>query len=192
MTAETSLAQWRRQPFRLLQEMERRARDYLASRDADAVSSQQWVGVACRCGDMKLLVSRDEIKEIMVLPPATRVPGAQPWIRGLANVRGQLLPLVDLGAFGGGHATVVDRTTRVVWVNHRTIPAGLLLDEVYGFRRFAKSGRMAPDADRVAGAADDSLQNYVTGVFASGDERWPVISLLDVVQSDAFLHAAEN
>lgn len=188
MTPETDLAQWRSQPFRLLQEMERRARDYLASRDTDAGSSQQWVGVACRCGDQKLLVSRDEIREILVVPPATRVPGARPWIRGLANVRGQLLPLVDLHAFSGGEATVAGRSTRVVWVNHRTIPAGLMVDEVYGFRRFARSGRLAPEAD----AAEQPLQQYMTGIFASGDERWPVISLQDVVQSDAFLQAADN
>lgn len=188
MTAEAGLAQWRREPFRLLQEMERRARDYLASRDTDAATSQQWVGVACRCGEQKLLVSRDEIREIMVVPPATRVPGAQSWIRGLANVRGQLLPLVDLQEFTGGEATATGRSTRVVWVNHRTIPAGLLVDEVYGFRRFAKSGRLAPDAETDSGP----LQNYLTGVFAAGDERWPVISLQEVVESDAFLQAADG
>ncbi|MEL7448445.1 MAG: hypothetical protein AAFN78_04505, partial [Pseudomonadota bacterium] len=77
MTAESALARWRRDPFRLLQEMEQRARDRLASRDAGSAANQQWVGVACRCGDQKMLVSRDDIREIMVVPPTTRVPGAR-------------------------------------------------------------------------------------------------------------------
>ena len=31
----------------------------------------------------------------------TRVPGAKGWMRGLSNVRGQLLPVIDLRAFLG-------------------------------------------------------------------------------------------
>ncbi|MEM9056726.1 MAG: chemotaxis protein CheW, partial [Pseudomonadota bacterium] len=145
------------------------------------------VGVACRFGGANVLVSREEIREIMVVPPTTRVPGARAWVRGLANVRGQLLPLIDLNAFGGGDATAVGRTTRVIWVNHRTVPAGLLVDEVFGFRRFARSGRLAPDAD----AASQPLSEHLTGVFAAGEERWPVLGLQGIVESDAFLQAAE-
>ena len=68
--------------------------------------------------------------------PVTRVPGAKSWIRGLSNVRGQLLPVIDTRAFLGSGAASVTRTTRVLVANHREIPAGLMVDEVMGFRRF--------------------------------------------------------
>ena len=72
--------------------------------------------------------------------PLTRVPGAKSWILGLANVRGQLLPVIDLRQYPGQRRRRRPRaTTRVVVVNHRDIPAGLLVDEVLGFRRFAES-----------------------------------------------------
>ena len=70
----------------------------------------------------------------------TRVPGAKAWIKGLANVRGQLLPIIDLRQFLGSGVTPVTRNTRIVVVNHREIPAGLIVDEVLGFRRFAEGG----------------------------------------------------
>ena len=78
----------------------------------------------------------------------TRVPGAKAWIRGIANVRGQLLPVVDLRAFLGGGTTNTDRSTRVLVAHHREVPAGLLVDEVLGFRRFNEgefSGATAAD-----------------------------------------------
>ena len=53
-------------------------------------------------------------------------------------MRGQLLPVVDLRAFLGSGATNTSRNTRVMVVNHREMPAGLVVDEVLGFRRFAE------------------------------------------------------
>jgi chemotaxis signal transduction protein len=71
----------------------------------------------------------------------TRVPGAKLWIKGIANVRGQLLPIIDLRQFLGSGTTPVNRNTRILVVNHREIPAGLIVDEVLGFRRFAADRR---------------------------------------------------
>ena len=47
--------------------------------------------------------------------------------------------MLDLRQFLGSGATAAGRNTRVVVVNHREIPAGLMVDEVLGFRRFAES-----------------------------------------------------
>ena len=33
---------------------------------------------------------------MLAVPPLTRVPGAKTWVKGIANVRGQLLPVLDL------------------------------------------------------------------------------------------------
>src|SRR5438270_1864270 len=46
-------------------------------------------------GDL-YLVAREETREVLGVPASTtRVPGARSWIKGLANVRGQLLPIID-------------------------------------------------------------------------------------------------
>ena len=52
------------------------------------------------------LVAREEAREVLGVPsPLTRVPGAKSWILGLANIRGQLLPIIDLRAFLGSGPT---------------------------------------------------------------------------------------
>ena len=66
----------------------------------------------------------------------TRVPGANRWLLGIANLRGHLLPLIDVKLLLGSGRTTLRRTTRVISVNHREVPAGLVVDEVLGFRRF--------------------------------------------------------
>ena len=113
------------------------------------------------------------------------MPGAKPWIKGLANVRGQLLPIIDLRQFLGSGVTPVTRNTRIVVVNHREIPAGLIVDEVLGFRRFAESeftGDAPPTVVR--------CERYLAGAFRRAQEQWPVLSLRTLLESPAFAEAA--
>src|SRR5258708_3043341 len=160
MAEEVSLKSLRDRPFELLAELDRRGRAVSAQVNQEGTTGREWVGVAMRMAGDLYLVAREETREVLGLPPSlTRVPGAKPWVKGLANVRGQLLPVVDLRQFLGSGVTPVTRNTRVVVVNHREIPAGLLVDEVLGFRRFAEgefSGdpppTVAPSARHLPGA----------------------------------------
>ncbi len=136
-------------------------------------------------GDL-YLVAREETREVLGIPNSTtRVPGAKPWIRGLANVRGQLLPVIDLRQFLGSGLTPVTRNTRIVVVNHREIPAGLIVDEVLGFRRFAEAEFSADAPPTVA-----RCERYLAGAFRLGQEQWPVLSLRNILESPAFAEAA--
>ena len=115
----------------------------------------------------------------------TRIPGAKSWVKGLANIRGQLLPMLDLRQFLGSGATAAGRNTRVVVVNHREIPAGLMVDEVLGFRRFAEAEFNAEAPPTVI-----RCDTYLAGAFRRGGEVWPVLSLKSLVESQSFLQAA--
>src|SRR5437016_9637937 len=137
---EPELKSLRDRPFELLAQLERRGRAVSAQVSQEEAAGREWVGVALRMAGDLYLVAREETREVLGVPASTtRVPGARSWIKGLANVRGQLLPIIDLRHFLGSGVTPVTRNTRVVVVNHREIPAGLLVDEVLGFRRFAES-----------------------------------------------------
>ena len=125
----------RDRPFELLAELERRGRAVTASATTDTSQAGDWVGVALRMAGELYLVAREEAREVLGVPaPLTRVPGAKSWILGLANIRGQLLPMIDLRAYLGSGQTPTSRNSRVIVVNHRDIPAGLIVDEVLGFR----------------------------------------------------------
>jgi len=183
-----SLRSLRDRPYELLREIDRRARA-AAQGSADATASgAEWVGIAFRLGGEAFLLAREETREVMGYPTAvTRVPGAKNWIRGLSNVRGQLLPIIDVRAFLGSGGTTVSRATRVLVANHREIPAGLVVDEVMGFRRFYESEFSADLPPTLL-----RCERYLAGAFKRGAEVWPVFSVRSLLESQQFLQAAAS
>ncbi|HEY3850116.1 MAG TPA: chemotaxis protein CheW [Steroidobacteraceae bacterium] len=183
---DLSLRSLRDRPFELLKELEKRSRTVATANPPDAAAGREWVGVACRMGGETFLIAREETREVLGYPAViTRIPGAKSWVRGLANVRGSLLPMLDLRQFLGSGPTTPGRNTRVVVVNHREIPAGLIVDEVLGFRRFAEAEFNAEAPPTVI-----RCDTYLAGAFRRGGEVWPVLSLKSLVESQSFLQAA--
>jgi twitching motility protein PilI len=183
---ESSLRGLRDRPFELLKELEKRSRAVSAGNVAQTSTGREWVGVAFRMGGETFLVAREETREVLGYPAVvTRIPGAKSWVKGLANVRGQLLPMLDLRQYLGSGATASGRNTRVIVINHREIPAGLMVDEVLGFRRFAETEFNAEAPPTVI-----RCDGYLAGAFRRGGEVWPVLSLKSLVESQSFLQAA--
>lgn len=188
MEAAGALRSLRDRPYELLRELDRRARSAAQGQPETTATGAEWVGIAFRLGGEAFLLAREETREVMGYPGAvTRVPGAKGWIRGLSNVRGQLLPIIDLRAFLGSGSTAVTRMTRVLIANHREIPAGLVVDEVMGFRRFYESEfstDLPPTLLR--------CERYLAGAFKRGAEVWPVFSVRSLLESQQFLQAAAS
>lgn len=175
------------EPFELLQELERRSRAAFAGQSAEGAPAE-WVGIGFRVGEEQFVAGRQEVREVLMLPETmTRVPGAKRWVLGIANLRGHLLPLIDLKMFLGGGRTSLRRQARVISVNHREVPAGLVVDEVLGFRRFMQhefSERWPPTVVR--------CDRYLAGAYQRGHESWPVFDLFGLIESSSFLQAAAD
>mgnify|MGYP001765205458 CR=1 FL=1 len=188
MQGATGLRSLRERPFELLREIDRRARAAAQGQPEAVASGAEWVGIAFRLGGEAFLLAREETREVLAYPSAvTRVPGARAWIRGLSNVRGQLLPVVDLRAFLGAGQTTVARSSRVLVANHREIPAGLVVDEVLGFRRFYESEFSADLPPTLL-----RCERYLAGSFRRGAEVWPVFSVRTLLESPQFMQAAAS
>lgn len=174
------------QPFELLRELERRSLAALAE-GAGASAGEEWIGIAVRLGPERFVVPRDQVREVLPVPTSlTRVPGARSWLRGIANLRGQLLALTDLKALFGAGTASKERQARVLVVNHREVPAGLIVDEVIGFRRFPISGYQP-----TAPATLIRAEQYLDGAYRDGGDTWPVFDLYALVEHERFQQAAE-
>ncbi len=185
MSSSVDLAALVEQPFELLQAMERRSRAAHAGQGAGSMPSE-WVGVGFRIGEEQFVTSREQVREVLMLPETiTRVPGATRWMLGIANLRGHLLPLADIKLMLGSGRTTLRRTTRVISVNHREVPAGLVVDEVLGFRRFMDH-EFANETQETIVRCD----RFLAGVYRRGEDSWPVFNLFDLVESNMFLQAA--
>jgi twitching motility protein PilI len=186
--AGTGLRALREHPFELLRELERRARLALTGSTGEQASDEEWVGIGLRLGTERFVVAREEIREILMVPTAlTRVPGARAWLCGLANVRGHLLPIVDLRGFLGAGSSAGERAARVVVANSTEFPVGLLVDEVYGFRRFLQRELVTDFAPPLL-----RCDGYLQGAWRRGLEVWPQFSLRKLLDSRDFQRAAED
>ena len=187
MTAPVELASLVQQPFELLREIERRSIAAHSGAGGSAMPAE-WVGIGFRIGDEQFLASREQVREVLMLPDAmTRVPGSRRWLLGIANLRGHLLPLVDLKLLLGSGRTALRRTTRVISVNHREIPAGLVVDEVQGFRRFMEHEYSESQPETAV-----RCERFLEGEYRRGNESWPIFDLFAFVESNLFLQAADE
>jgi len=187
MSASFELASLVKQPFELLREIERRSIAVHSGAGGSAMPAE-WVGIGFRIGDEQFVSGREQVREVLMLPDSmTRVPGARRWLLGIANLRGHLLPLVDLKLLLGSGRTTLRRTTRVISVNHREIPAGLVVDEVQGFRRF-----MDQEFSETQPQTAVRCERFLAGEYRRGDDNWPVFDLFAFVESNLFLQAADE
>jgi purine-binding chemotaxis protein CheW len=118
-------------------------------------------------------VDADAVREIVGFPAATRLPGAPPHVRGVVNLRGQLLTVVDIGhRLTGTPATSSEGSIVVITSNDRVL--GLLVEDVHDVQEVRVE---AAERDLLARA--DGL---LTGVGRLGDEVVLVIDIPELLR----------
>lgn len=173
------------EPFKLLLAIEQRARDAIAKRQGGGAAVEEWIGVAFRLGNERFVTARADVREVLPLPEQqTRVPGAKPWLRGIANVRGQLLTIVDIKAFLGAGPMHPDRKARMLMLASREVPTAVIVDEVLGFRRFANS-----DFSETNPVTEIRCEHYLGGSFGREAERFPLFDMQRLLKDPSFLNA---
>ena len=173
--------------FAKLLEYEKRAAKFKPGRKDGGGPAQEWSGVTFSVGGAQLACRIDRITEILTCPQSTPVPGAKPWIIGLANVRGELLTVVDLAGFLAGTRTPVTARSRLLTTTLNKAPLGLLIDEVYGQRHFLDSDGGPADLP------DDSpLSGMVNKRHQLGAETWHELNLDYLFNSAEFLNGAAH
>jgi twitching motility protein PilI len=176
------------EPFELLLELERRAKVAIAAQEGLDPAKEGWIGIAFRLGAEQFVAARTDVREVLPVPEhVTRVPGAKPWLRGISNVRGQLLTIVDLKAFLGTGRTQIDRHSRVLHLAGRELPSAVIVNEVLGFRRFAADDHTAESPTTVI-----RCDRYLAGGYRRGGESWPLFNLASLVEDQQFQDAGEK
>jgi len=174
-----------RQLMTLLVEIEQRSRSSGLGLPETQVHEKEWDGLAFSVGGVRVVSAMHEISEMLTYPAQiTRVPGTKPWMLGLANIRGGLMPVVDLQAYLGAQPVVPSKLARMLIVRMRGLAVGLLVPSVQGMRHFSEAKRMTNA--RMQGA----LGEYVYDAFAIDGEVWPVFNLSALSADAEFRFAA--
>jgi len=167
--------------FELLADFERRSVAHDASGSSQRDRGNTWDGVVFRLGSNRLTVGITEVDEILTLPQATPVPGSRDWLLGMANVRGNLVTIVDLGWFLYGSRTPITARTRLILTRLQGRYLGLIADEVFGQRHFNIDDMVGEKPE------DEALNGLVDQALVHGDERWSRFRVNRLMTDPVFL-----
>ena len=174
-------------PYALLRDIENRSRTKALGIPQQVDIRKTWTGVGFRLGQNYLLSTLEEVDEILVSPEMTRVPNALSWVKGIANVRGMLLPIMDLLGFIEGNAIESGRKTRVLLIKKGELISGLMVDEVFGMRHFFEEERVSNVPN-----ISENLNKYIHGAFLQTDRHWGIFDMDKLAADPEFINVAAH
>ncbi len=171
-------------PYRLLADIEARARAGAHAGASQDDGGHYWSGVAFVLNGLTYVAPLTEVAEIMPLPALTKVPGARAWLRGVANLRGTLVPVADLQGFLGRRSSFSKRQ-RVLVINQDGHYVGVIVDDVLGLQHFDAQQQLDEGF-----AVEESVRPFVLGAFSREEQIWPVFSPHSLARHPSFRQVA--
>ena len=180
-------------PFELLLDLDERARTHAAGLPAQEEVRDYWSGVGFTLYGRRYVSPLDDVHEILHIPETiTEIPGAYPWVKGVANVRGRLLPLIDLAAFFGVEKSFGFENTpvqaseqRALVIEQGDLYCGLVVDAVSGLQHF--------EAETYNSSIPASVPESVRFCMAGSYHReveFLVLSFCALAKSERFLQVS--
>jgi purine-binding chemotaxis protein CheW len=115
-----------------------------------------------------------QVQEIMRVGEITRVPNSPEYVKGVMNLRGRIIPVIELKKRLSLGESVIDKNSRIVVVENGIKVLGLMVDQV--------AQVMNITAEQIDRAPDEVVQvqeNYIKGVGKIDDR---MIIMLDLEQ----------
>lgn len=178
--------------FEILLDYEHRSLEHVAGLPEQLDAPGLWRGVGYRIGRRRLASGFEEVVEILPLPQVTPVPGSQPWMLGLANVRGNLLPVADLKQFLEGERTVLHEAQRMLLVRQDGGDVAVLIDELFGQRSFVPAQRLDDPVLVASGIPAGRYSHFIDQGFRLDGHDWGVFSLERLTRTPEFRQAASE
>ncbi|WP_160151699.1 chemotaxis protein CheW [Microbulbifer sp. ALW1] len=174
-------------PYLALVDIANRAKAQAQGLPARQEIKPYWTGIGFSLLGHRFVAPMEDVVELLEVPQYTFIPGVQPWVRGVANVRGRLLPLFDMAAFFGGHLISPRQRRRVLVLEHDKIYVGLIVDELHGMQHLALEYGQLPPADLT-----EAFAPMVSGQFVLQQGRWLVFDLQALINDFQFANAAAH
>ena len=120
------------------------------------MSSEQFV--IFKLGEESYGVDIGSVREIITMRPITRVPKAPDFVEGVINLRGRVIPVVDLRFRLGLGVAEAKASTRIVVVEVKGNTVGMIVDGVSEVLRIARDEVQGVPASIVSDVDSDFLE----------------------------------
>ncbi len=174
------------QIFDILREMHSDTFRNAAPMPTKTEDQTEWQGLGFQIGGVRLVSPLGEIEEIMQMPRYTTLPGVQPWVLGLANVRGRLIPIIDMHKYLDVQTALPRKDWRVLVVEDGDLVVGLLVEQSLGMQHFLEEGFEDSTPSGMTG-----LHANLHGAYRHGGRMYYVVSLASLIRDQRFFEVAD-
>lgn len=172
-------------PLSLLQKMQQDSLATAPGLPEEVQAVELWTGVGFRVDNIRLVTALDHISEVLQYPEMTPVPRTKPWVRGVTNMRGGVVPVIDTAHYFGKEPIFINDQVRILVVNSEEITVGLLVSEVFGLRHFDEE----LERQNLTGV-DDPVMAHAHSAFLRDNVLWGVFDMFTLIQSESFQRIA--
>lgn len=139
--------------------------------------------VVFKLGNEEYGLHIDQIKEVVITPVITKMPQTPDYLKGVANIRGNVIAIFDLEERFGliKHAASESAHKYTLVVESEDVKLGLLVNEVPNTISVNRS-----DLDESVGIINDTNteSNYIRGIIRSGDRLIILIDIFKVIDQE--------
>lgn len=115
-----------------------------------------------------------QTQEIIRMTDITKVPNTEHFIEGIINLRGNIVPVVNLNKRLNLPVTEYNEDTRVIVVEHNSQQVGMIVDNVH------EVGRLEGEEIEPPSVAGENV-GYLKGVVKKGETLWLLLNLDEII-----------
>lgn len=135
--------------------------------------------VGCRLDDEDYAIAIIKIQEIILMKPITRIPQVPAFIEGLINLRGVVIPIINLRKRFGMSTRDHDEETRIIVLNLQGKTVGCVVDSVTKVMRISSDQVQPPPLTMMALA-----KHYISGIGKLEDRLLIILDIERLFEPD--------
>jgi len=171
-------------PFETLLDIERNCKAYALNIPRQIVTERDWLGIGFRLANCNFVSRMRSVSEILRWPSMSTVPNAELWFKGIANLRGRILPITDLQGFVTSNPHKESSLSRILVIHFEEAFYGFAVEQVLGIERFF--GEEVKPAEGLIELKD--YMPYVQGAFERDQKPWIIMDFEKLIQDPDFYH----
>ncbi len=125
------------------------------------------------------------VREIRAWSPVTRLPRVPDYVAGVVNLRGAVLPVVDLAARLGWMPTEATPRNPIIVIEHEGQLRGLIVHDVADIVSIEAGSLQNPDA-----IGQEAITHFLEGIAPLGEEMVMVLNLARLMADEPLELAA--
>ena len=125
------------------------------------------------------------VREIRAWSPVTRLPRVPDYVAGVVNLRGAVLPVIDLAARLGWRPTDATPRNPIIVIEYKGQMRGLIVHDVADIVSIEAGTLQQPDA-----MGHENITNFLEGIAPLGDEMVMVLDLARLMADEPIELAA--